>query len=301
MNILFTGAFEPSAEEKALIEQAGHKVFFHRDERVMPESPSLYQAAVCNNLFLFNSIEPFVNLRRVQLTSAGLDRIPAGQIRKRGIELFSACGVYSKPMAEFAVSAVLDFYKQSRFFAENQKRRKWEKHRTLTELFQKKVCILGCGDVGKETAKLFKAFGCHITGVNRTERTLENFDEILPLEKLSSAASDCDILISCIALTEQTQKLINKSVFDALKSNAVFVNISRGAVADEFALVEWLLHGGRAALDVFENEPLDEDSPLWCMKNVILTPHNSFIGENNHRRMFDLIVKNLECVGNGKL
>lgn len=293
MNILFTGAFEPLSEEKELLIQNGHTVFFHKNEREMPKSPEKYDAVVCNSLFFFNPIEPFVNLCKIQLTSAGLDRVPTEYISEHKIKLFTASGVYSKPMAEFAVSAVLYFCKQTRFFEENQKKHQWQKHRSLTELNGKNVCILGCGDVGQETARLFKAFGCHITGVNRTERKTDVFDEILPLEKLQSAATKSDVFISCIALTEQTRGIIGKDFFAFLKPNAVFVNISRGAIADETALTEWLKSGGKAALDVFFEEPLFENSPLWDMPNALLTPHNSFVGDGNRERLWKKIKENL--------
>lgn len=219
MNILVTSAFQLNSEELAALEAAGHKVFLHPDERASVEQPERYEAVVCNGLFLYNSIERFTNLRLIQLTSAGLDRVPLDYIRAHSIELHNAAGVYSVPMAEFAVCGILQMYKQSRFFAANQAQHKWEKHRGLLELSGKHVCILGCGDVGREIAKRLKAFGCRITGVNRTVREIPYFEEILPLDKLPDAASACDILICCIALTPETRGIVSKEVFDRLPRN----------------------------------------------------------------------------------
>lgn len=291
MNVLMTGAFQLNNEKLAALEAAGHKVFTHPDERAPVEQPERYEAVVCNGLFLYNSIEHFTNLRLIQLTSAGLDRVPLNYIRAHGIELHNAVGVYSVPMAEFAVCGILQLCKQSRFFAANQAQHKWEKHRGLLELFGKHVCILGCGDVGREIAKRLKAFDCYITGVNRTVRVLQDFDEVLSLDKLSDAAAVCDILICCIALTPETRGMVNREVFDLLSADAVFVNVARGATADEAALIEWLQNGGRAVLDVFEEEPLPETSPLWDMENVILTPHNSFVGDGNRSRLWETVSK----------
>ena len=293
MNVLVTGAFQLNSEEIAMLEAAGHKVFTHPDERMPVEQPELYEAVVCNSLFLHNPIERFTNLRLIQLTSAGLDRVPLDYIRAHGIELHNAAGVYSVPMAEFAVCGILQLYKQSRFFAVNQVQHKWEKHRGLLELSGKHVCILGCGDVGRGIAKRLKAFGCQITGVNRTVRVLPDFDEILPLDKLLAAAAACDILICCIALTPETRGIVSKEIFDRLPAGAVFVNIARGALEDEAALTAWLQSGGHAVLDVFEEEPLPETSPLWDMENVILTPHNSFVGDGNRARLWETIKENL--------
>lgn len=293
MNVLVTGVFQLNSEELAALEAAGHRVFIHPDERAPVEQPERYEAVVCNGLFLYNLIESFTNLRLIQLTSAGLDRVPLDYICTHGIELHNAAGVYSVPMAEFAVCGILQLYKQSRFFAENQAQHKWGKRRGLLELSSKRVCILGCGDVGCEVAKRLKAFGCRITGVNRTVRVLPDFDEILPLGKLPNAAAVCDILICCIALTPKTRGIVNKEVFDRLTAGAIFVNVARGALADEAALTAWLQSGGHAVLDVFEEEPLPESSPLWDMENVVLTPHNSFVGDGNRARLWETIKENL--------
>lgn len=293
MNILVTGAFQLNSGEREQLESAGHKVFIHGNERTLVDCPERYEAVVCNSLFLYNPIEHFTSLRVIQLTSAGLDRVPLDDIRARGIALHNAAGVYSVPMAEFAVCGILQLYKQSRFFAVNQTQHKWEKHRGLLELSGKRVCILGCGDVGREIAKRLHAFGCHITGVNRTVRNLPDFDEVLPLDKLAEAASACDILVCCIALTPKTRGIVSAEIFGLLHDGAMFVNVARGALTDEAALTKWLQNGGCAVLDVFEEEPLPESSPLWEMENVILTPHSSFVGEGNRERLISLIMKNI--------
>ena len=293
MNILVTGAFQLNSGECEQRESAGHKVFIHGNERTLVDCPERYEAVVCNSLFLYNPIERFTSLRVIQLTSAGLDRVPLDDIRVRNIALHNAAGVYSVPMAEFAVCGILQLYKQSRFFTANQMQHRWEKHRGLLELSGKRVCILGCGDVGREIAKRLHAFGCHITGVNRTVRNLPDFDEVLPLDKLAEAASACDILVCCIALTPKTRGIVSAEIFGLLHDGAMFVNVARGALTDEAALTKWLQNGGCAVLDVFEEEPLPESSPLWEMENVILTPHSSFVGEGNRERLISLIMKNI--------
>lgn len=289
MNVLVTGAFQLNSGEREQLKAAGHKVFVHGGERAPVDCPERYEAVVCNGLFLYNPIENFTNLRLIQLTSAGLDRVPLDYIRAHGIELHNAAGVYSVPMAEFAVCGILQLYKQSRFFAANQAQHKWEKHRGLLEISGKRVCILGCGDVGREIAKRLRAFGCHITGVNRTVRALPDFDEVLPLDKLAETAAACDILVCCIALTPETRGIVSEEIFDRLHDGAIFVNVARGALADEAALTKWLQSGGRAVLDVFEEEPLPESSPLWDMENAIVTPHNCFTSDGNRARLWAVI------------
>lgn len=117
------------------------------------------------NIFV-TSIEKFKNLRYIQLTSAGYDRVPLDYVKEHQIEIHNARGVYSIPMAEFAISGVLQLYKQARFFDNNQKNHQWIKHRGLLELNEKTVCIVGCGSVGTECAKHFAAFGCQVVGID---------------------------------------------------------------------------------------------------------------------------------------
>lgn len=293
MNILITGALQITPEQRLWLENKGHRVTFHPDERAPVEHPEQYEVAVCNGLFLYNSIESFVHLKKIRLTSAGLDRVPLEYIRAHGIDLQNASGVYSVPMAEFALSGILQLYKQSRFFAKNQAEHRWEKHRGLEELFGKRVCILGCGDVGRETAKRLTAFGCSVVGVNRTLRELPEFSRMLPLTALPEAAAECDIFICTIALTPETRGIVSRSVLHALPQRAVFVNLARGGLVEENALLQWLQAGGRAVLDVFPEEPLPESSPLWDMENVIITPHNSFVGEGNRQRLWEKVKEGL--------
>ncbi|MGM9670620.1 MAG: NAD(P)-dependent oxidoreductase [Oscillospiraceae bacterium] len=294
MKTLITGALQLNPEQLQMLEAQGLEITLHPDERAEVPHPEVYEAVVCNGLFLYHPIEQFTALRRIQLTSAGYDRVPLDYIRAHGIELRNAAGVYSVPMAEFAIGGILQLYKQSAFFRANQSAHRWEKHRGLLELAGKTVCIAGTGDVGREIAKRLKAFDCEIIGVNRTVRTLPNFNRMRPLSELPAASRACDILIVSMALAEETRGIIDQCIFDGLRPGAVVVNVSRGALIDESALIAWLRseRSGGAVLDVFEQEPLPESSPLWDMEHVILTPHNSFVGEHNQERMWETITIN---------
>lgn len=291
MKTLITGALQLNPEQLQMLEAQGLEITLHPDERAEVPHPEVYEAVVCNGLFLYHPIEQFTALRRIQLTSAGYDRVPLDYIRAHGIELRNAAGVYSVPMAEFAIGGILQLYKQSAFFRANQSAHRWEKHRGLLELAGKTVCIAGTGDVGREIAKRLKAFDCEIIGVNRTVRTLPNFNRMWPLPELPAVSRACDILIVSMALAEETRGIIDQCIFDGLRPGTVVVNVSRGALIDESALIAWLRseRSGGAVLDVFEQEPLPESSPLWDMEHVILTPHNSFVGEHNQERMWETI------------
>lgn len=295
MNLLLTGAWSNAQEKITEIENIGHKVVFLRQEKdKLPCDYKWIEGVICNGLFLSHPIERFVNLRYIQLTSAGLDRIPLEYVKEHNIELHNAGGVYSIPMAEFAITGVLQLYKEINFFHENQKLHKWEKHRGLKELNGKTVCIIGCGSVGTECAKRFKAFGCKIIGVDLSLREDKHYSDIVIVSELETVLPKADIIILTVPLTTETKHLLNLERMKLLKQDSLIVNIARGGVVDTDVLQEVLPRIGGAILDVFEDEPLDKHSPLWEMENVIITPHNSFVGENNSDRLSEVILTNLE-------
>ena len=294
MRAIVTGALQATAADLAALEALGLTVTVHPDERAAVEDPEQYEIAVCNNLFGFHDLDAFPNLKYIQLTAAGLDRLPLARIRQKGIELRNAAGVYSIPMAEFALWGVLELYKQGRFFAENQRLHRWEKHRSLRELSGKTVLIVGCGSVGSECARRFAAFGCRCLGIARTGRQQAGFEAVYPICDLPRLLPEADIVVLALALNEDTRHLFDGSMLARMKAGSILVNLSRGAIVDESAL-EKALDGplSGAVLDVFETEPLPETSPLWERENLILTPHNSFVGEHNHGRMMDTVLRGL--------
>ena len=297
MNLLITGAWQSAHENISSLESLGHKVAFMQQEKEkLPCDAEWIEGAVCNGLFLYHKIEEFINLRYIQLTSAGFDRVPMDYVKEHDIEIYNARGVYSIPMAEFAIAGVLQIYKQSRFFCENQRNHKWEKHRGLLELSGNKVCIVGCGSVGTECAKRFRAFGCEIIGIDLFPRKDDFYDQMFGLDKLEDVLTNMDVIVLTLPLTDETKHLVDGDMLTHLKNGAVLVNIARGAIIDADALIKSLDRLGGAVLDEFEEEPLNEDHPLWGMKNVILTPHNSFVGSGNGPRLSKLIIKNLENV-----
>lgn len=286
MHLLITGAWNEAERHFPLLESKGHEICYLKQERdPLPCEAQWVEGIICNGLFLYHAIESFPNLRYIQLTSAGFDRVPLDYVREKGIEIHNARGVYAIPMAEFAVAGVLAVYKDLAMFLRQQEQHTWRKLRELRELSGKTVVIIGCGDVGTECAKRFAAFGCRVIGVNRSPGAREGFDQILGLEALDRELQTADIVIASLALTRETRGLVKASL---LKPEAVLVNISRGAVVD--------LRGRvcAAVLDVFEEEPLARSSALWDDDRVLVTPHNSFVGDGNASRLCDLILKNLE-------
>lgn len=301
MNLLITGAWLEAKENIIQLEKLGHCVKFMQYEK--EEIPCVYEwveGVICNGLFLYHKIEKFTNLKYIQLTSVGYERVPMEYVKEHNITIYNARGVYSIPMAEFAIAGVLQLYKQSRFFYENQKRHKWEKNRGVIELEGKTVCIVGCGSVGTECAKRFKAFGCQLIGIDLYPKANESYDEMFHLEDFEAVLPKSDIVVLTLPLTNETRYLMNEARLNLLKREAILINIARGGVVDTDALINILPNLGGTVLDVFEEEPLTEDNPLWNMANVIITPHNSFIGEGNDKRLQNLILTNMEKYQNEK-
>lgn len=290
MNLLITGAWTDAKKHIADIEAMGHQVRFLQQEK--DELPCTYEwveGVICNGLFLHHPISRFTNLHYIQLTSAGYDRVPIDEVERRHIEIHNARGVYSIPMAEFAIAGVLDLYKDMARFREQQKIHEWSKNRSIRELAGSKVLIVGCGSVGTECAKRFKAFDCRVIGIDIYVRDDCNYDAIKELQELQTEVKDADVMVLTLPLTEDTRGLIDREILSSFKG--ILVNIARGGIVDQKALEEW---NGSAVLDVFEQEPLEESSPLWEREKMIITPHNSFIGNRNGLRLKNLIIHNLE-------
>ena len=177
----------------------------------------------------------------------------------------------------------------------NQLQNRWEKHRGLQELAGKTVCIVGCGSVGTECAKRFSAFDCRVLGVGRTNIPRAGYDKWLSMDQMSEALAVSDIVVMALPLTEQTHHIMDTSRFRAMKNGSIFVNVARGALVVLEAL-QWALEEKLcgAVLDVFPQEPLPKESDLWQKENVIITPHNSYVGEQNGERLYRVIIENLK-------
>lgn len=299
MNILLTGAFPFTEEQVSLIKSLGFDVVYVRDEKVqLTLDATKIDAVVCNGLFLYNDISCFSNLKYIQLTSAGLDRVPLDYIRENKIELRNAADVYSVPMAEWIVLKILEIYKKSRAFYTAQNERLWYRQRDLKELKNKTALIIGFGNVGYETAKRLRAFDIRIIGVDSCSVEPSRAvmaDAIYAPEKLDDLLPESDVVILSLPLTKSTYKMINAQRLAAMKNGSVLINVSRGDLIDEEALLSQIEADKflGVALDVFSKEPLPVDHPLWSCENTLITPHISFLSDNVSDRLFAHIKQNL--------
>jgi len=253
-------------------------------------------AVICYQFFKHNDIRRFPRLRLIHLTSAGFDHMPLDYLKEKGISLYNARGVYSVPIAEFVLGGVLQLYKEASYFREEIGRGGWKQLGRLRELGGKNVTILGAGSIAAEISKRFTAMGCTVTALCRHPKPDSSFANLRNVAELEEILPETDIMILAAPLNEGTYHIMNEDTFGLMKSGSVFVNIARGGLADTPALVEALRSGrlSGAVLDVFEEEPLPLDHPLRDMENVIITPHNSFAGEYNGTRTFEMMHRDLK-------
>lgn len=298
MKLLVTGALQATEEELNILRTLGMDITEHPNERDPVNCPEQYDAVICNGLFLYQDIAAFSSLKYIQLTSAGYDRAPMEYIAQHGIAIHNAAGVYSIPMAEWTIMRILELYRNAAQLYENQRSHLWRKDRDWCELYGKTACIVGFGAYGKQVAQRLKAFGVTVHVVNRSPHDSLYINRYFPPGGLNTALAAADIVVLAVALTAKTHHMFGAAQFAAMKHGTVFVNAARGGLVDTGALVQALRQGklAGAALDVFEQEPLDVNSPLWKLENVLLTPHNSFVGEKNHKRLMGVIIQNCKRI-----
>lgn len=298
LNLLITNAFQLSKSDVIRIRNLGYVVTIIEHENKMLELDfSIYDGVICNSLFLYNKIENFSNLKFIQVTSAGLDRLPLNYIRDKEIILFSAGNTYAIPMSEWIIAKILEIYKKSRYFYYNQIERVWEKDRDIIELFGKTATIIGYGNVGYEISKRLSAFGINIIAVDKESKKNTYISKYVDIRKLNDVLPISDIIILTLPLTDETKNLINSKNLAFFKKDAVLINVSRGGLINESDLLVSLAKGNfmGVALDTFVEEPL-KNIDIWDNTKIIVTPHNSFVSNNNSKRLFNIIKKNLELM-----
>lgn len=296
MKLLLTGAFQYSEKQLDQIKCLGYEIIFIQEERTdLCIDVTEIEAVVCNNLFLYNDIKELTNLKFIQLTCVGLERVPMDYIKFQKIQIHNAGGVYSVPIAEWVILKVLEFYKKSSFFYENQREKIWKKNRQILELKGKTASVIGFGSNGKEIAKRLAAFDVNIIAVDVRRVECEYIREYLTIDSLKQVLSRSDLVILALPLTDETYHIIDEEELKCMKDDAVIINNARGSIINEKALIKEVEKGRflGVGLDVFEDEPIIKTSKLWEFKNVSITPHNSFVSEKNDARLFELIVKNL--------
>jgi len=241
-------------------------------------------------------------LELIQAMSAGVDRYDRDRFRERGIALANASGVHAEPIAEQALGYMLVFERNIHRGIHQQRDREWDRYGG-GELADRTVGILGLGAIGTRTAELCSALGLSVLGTKRdpTEKP-DAADAVFDPSGLDAVLERADYLVVACPLTEETRGLIDAEAFETMPDSSVLVNVARGAIVDERALVDALEDGAiaGAALDVFEEEPLPEDSPLWDRRDVVLTPHVAGTTPHYWERAADILAENYRRLSEGE-
>jgi phosphoglycerate dehydrogenase-like enzyme len=254
------------------------------------------------------------DLKWVQLHSAGVDHLLDHPLMKSDILLTTTSGIHATPIAEYVFASILAFNRRVPQMLTYQSRREWPQGRwnlfARPELRDRTLGIIGYGSIGREVGRIARCFGMRVVATKRSVSQMRDvgyavqgtgdrkgalLDEAFPPERLSDMLGLCDYVVVTVPLTPETRKLIGEAGLRAMKPSAYLVNISRGETVDEAALIRALQEGwiAGAGLDVFEEEPLPSDSPLYDLENVILSPHVSGFTLRYDERASDLFAENL--------
>lgn len=267
---------------------------------------------------IFPAPEDAPMLRWIQLNSAGLERAMQHPVVKTGaVQVTSASGIHAQQIANYCLMMMLAFNYKLPAMMRYQQRAEWPDDKFSifkpVDMAKQTLGLVGYGSIARELARLAQTLGMRVlatkrdikkTAETRTDYVQEGTgdsdgsipERIYPSETLPSMVGECDYLVVTVPLTDQTRHMVDAAVLDAMKPNAVLINIARGAVVDEQALIHALQTGtiGGAGLDVFEKEPLPADSPLWQMDNVIISPHVSGNSDDYLDKAADLFAENLK-------
>lgn len=225
----------------------------------------------------FDNFSRYRKLKWIHSTFTGVDKLLTDEVKKSGVIITTSAGINTAAIAEHAVAYMLMFEHRMNRAVINQQNRKWVQFDDVGALQGRTIGILGLGRIGAKTAELCKAFGCRVVAITHNGSSCKYADKIYHPRQLSSLLGESDYVVVCLPLTKETTHIIGKKEFAAMKKSGILINIGRGAIVDENALVAALESGkiAGAGLDVFEKEPLPPASKLWETGNVIITAHYS--------------------------
>ncbi|MCC7273665.1 MAG: D-2-hydroxyacid dehydrogenase [Alphaproteobacteria bacterium] len=273
-------------------------------KEAMPTADVLVVSGLWRNELL--DIAP--RLRFVQSIGAGTDQYPRDALKAKGVRLASAQGVNERSVSEHALALILTFTRQLHLARDNQAARTWrpmitDPARREQEVGGKTIVIVGLGRIGSRLAALARALGMRVVGVRRDTAAAGSIaDEVVAPGRLRDVLPGADFVVLTCPLTPETQGMIDAAAFAAMKPSAVLVNVARGRVVDEPAMID-ALQAGRiagAALDCAWEEPIAAASPLWAMPNVVITPHTAGETQKYEANVVDILLENLERLWRGE-
>ena len=287
------------------------------DFRRTPEQEEHYWEMLgsANVLYGFPNESP-AGLARIAKENPGLQWIHAmaagagGAVKASGLDaatlnkfkVTTSAGVHALPLAEFAALGILNGFKRTAELAQDQAAKVWPELRIPTRLVNgSSLVVTGLGEIGLETARIARALGMKVSGTKRSVEPIEGIEEVADNSGLAGLLSSADAVVNTLPGTPYTEKLFNREIFSAMKPATVFVNVGRGTVVDEDALLEALENGqvSYACLDVFAVEPLPQESPLWNHPRVMVSPHTSALSAAENRLIAERFCSNLRTFLDG--
>lgn len=235
------------------------------------------QPGTCDGVVTFAHREWFHEVEWVHSVQAGVDRFPHESFREAGVVLTNSTGIHGDAIGETVAGYVLAFARRLHDHVANQQRSNWSQPEwdEAWTVAGERACIVGLGGLGRGIVDRLTGLGLNVDGVRRTPVPEPGVDRVYTPSELETAVADARFVVLAVPLTDETRGLVDGNVLAAMRDDAYLVNVARGSVVDQEALVTALEDGGIAgsALDVFEAEPLPESSPLWEMDEVIVSPH----------------------------
>jgi phosphoglycerate dehydrogenase-like enzyme len=243
------------------------------------------------------------NLKWVQALSTGVDTFPVKELRNRGITLTSTTGMHAGHMSELALMAMLMLARNVHQIFKNQGLKVWDRKVPQDEIAGKTLGILGLGSIGRELAQRASFLGMQVIGVKKQSEEVEGVKRVYVLEDMDEVFAQSDYVINLLPLTEETRQCIGTRQFESMPAGGCFINLGRGGSVDEKALIQALERGNlRAAFsDVFTQEPLPADSPLWDLGNLIIMPHIGGENANYMHKAMPIIRHNLKAYLEGRV
>ncbi len=254
-------------------------------ERHAPEAEVILYSGLTGRTVDFREIWGYAkNVKWVHCLSAGVEKLLFPELVVSPVPITNAKGVFKRSLAEFAVLGILYFYKRVRRLVENQRAHRWDDFK-VEWLLGKVMGVVGYGEIGQECARFAKALGMRIYALRRQPELSKSdpaIDRVFGPDQLHEMLGQTDVVLAAAPLTPETKHMLSNAEFEAMKPSALIINVGRGPVIDESALISalQLRRIAGAALDVFEEEPLSAASPLWDMENVLISPHCTDRTEN---------------------
>lgn len=240
-------------------------------------------------------LEQCPNLKWIAWYATGVDKLPLAYLQQRNIILTNNRDAHVVQMSEFIIGYILADYKNMRTSYKNQVNRHYDGRLISKDLKGQSILFLGTGSIAQSTAQLANAFGVKIIGVNTTGKEVKYFDETYNIEELKNIIGSADIIINTLPQTSSTIHLLTKQHFELMKDTALFINVGRGSIVKNDVIIDVLKNNiiRHAYLDVFENEPLDEDSAFYDLNNISITAHISGNNTEFSDEVTDTFIENL--------